>query len=293
VDRITVANGNGGTKDFNYVAASVTTVDQLVAAINGDTTVAGLTVEADRDAYHEQLVTISYTSSDGLQETTSSTNGKIYFTYGTDPETGLAIATQTADVAAGASGVIAAAIATALNLATSAYAATAATDGEILITATVSGSATAEDRGPIPHAFQTLSIDAGSASTTKLLAGDAADTVVNAVAASNTTAIASGYFTLTSGAVTKSGVRVTIKNSSTAVSLASMAVTVGATSAAFIGNGIGAANAGINGIATALTAGTNIAAATVNSSTLDYVAGFSDIESPVSTTPTITNRTGW
>jgi hypothetical protein len=98
-DKITIVNGIGGTKSFEGLTTNtIRTVDELVAAINGDTTVAGVTVESDRDAFHEQIVTISYVSSDGIQEATSSTAGKLYFTYGTDPETGAAIATQTANM---------------------------------------------------------------------------------------------------------------------------------------------------------------------------------------------------
>ena len=73
-DAITIVNGNGGTKTFESLAGAILTVDGLVAAINGDTTVAGLTVQADRDAFHEQLVTVTYVTSDGTAATTSSTS---------------------------------------------------------------------------------------------------------------------------------------------------------------------------------------------------------------------------
>jgi hypothetical protein len=290
-DAITVVNGTGGSKTFAGASTNtIRTVTDLVAAINGDTTVAGVTVEADRDAFHQQINTISYVSSNGLQETTSSTAGKLYFTYGTDPETGAAIATQTANMAAVASGGIAAAIATAFNIATSAYHATATTDGNILVTALASGTLNL-DRGPIPHAFNTLTLVANTASSTKLFGGDLASIILQAEAASNTTALASGYFTLSSSAVTRSGIRVTVKNNSTSVSLASMAVTMSALSSALKQTGA-AANA-LDQLARPLAAGTNMVAASINSSSLDYVAAFSDVESPASTTPTVTNRTGW
>ena len=101
-DAITVVNGVGGTKTFTNSTA-ITTVDQLVAAMNGDTTVANVTVQSDRDAFHEQVVSIAYTYSNGAAATTSSANGgagDLYFTYGTDPETG-ALIEGVADVAAG------------------------------------------------------------------------------------------------------------------------------------------------------------------------------------------------
>jgi len=286
-DAITIVNGNGGTKTFESLTGAVLTVDQLVAAINGDTTVAGLTVEADRDAFHEQLVTITYVTSDGTAATTSSTAGKLYYTYGTDPETGLPIAGQTADITSQAASGIASAIATALNGDTGAYVATA-TGATILITAQVSGS-TAIDRSPLAHAFNTLSIHAGSPSTTLLLAGNDTDVKASTYAASNTTAIASNYFYLTSPHVLKSGVRVTVKNNSKTVSLPSMAVTVGTGSDAFEGN-----SSGVGAVAENLTTAMIISSAT-NSSTLDYVATFSQVESvvPVASTAGTTNRTGW
>ena len=55
----------------------------------------------------------------------------------------------------------------------------------------------------------------------------------------------------------------------------------------------GAAADALDQLARPLAAGTNIVAASINSSSLDYVAAFSDVESPASTTPTVTNRTGW
>ena len=284
-DDIVIVNGNGGTKTFAPTAA-ITTVDLLVAAINGDTTVAGLTVEADRDAFHEQLITVTYATSDGLAATASDA-GVLYYTYGTDPETGLPIAGVTGTLTTPDADGIATGIAAALNGDTGAYVATA-TGATILITAQVSGTI-AIDRSPLPHAFNTLSIVAGSQSTTLLLAGDGADVVKSAQAASNTLAIASDYFYLSTAAVAKSGVRVTIKNNSTTVSLPSMAVTADASSDTFKGNLSGNGGVGEN-----LTTAMIISSAT-NSSTLDYVSTFAQVESTVAVVSTAgtTDRTGW
>jgi hypothetical protein len=289
-DAITVTNGGTGVKVFAGASTNtLRTVDQLVAALNGDTTVPGVTIEADRDAFHEQVVTISYVSSDGIQETTSSTAGKLYYTYGLDPETGLAIAGQTADIAAGASGVLAASLATAFNGDTGAYTATATTDGQILITAQVSNT-TSFDRSPIPHGFNTFTIVTGSPSSTKLMAGNLASVVLQAEATSNVTALASGYFTLTSAATTRSGVRVTVINSSTSVA-AAVSVTVSALSSVFT---LATAADNLEALAGPLGA-TTMVAASINSSALDYVAGFADVEAPVAVTSTAgtTDRTGW
>jgi len=292
-DVITVANGIGGTKDYGYVSNSILTVDQLVSALNGSTTVPNISIEADRDAFHEQIVTVSWTYSNGAAAQASATlasgKDKLYFTYGTDPQTGQAIATQATAVAGDASGALAIAIADALNSATSAYTATGSTDGKIRIAAQVSGTNN-EDRGPIPHPFRTLSVSTTSDSTTLQLAGANAAHILTAAASSNTTAIASSLFNFSTSSTTRSGVRVTIKASSTAVDYSGMSVTAATTSNAFVGNIAEGAHA------VALDSDgsdRNMVTASVSSLSLDYVAGFSDIETTSSTTAASTDRTGW
>jgi hypothetical protein len=293
-DAITIVNGIGGTNVYTNTA-TVLTVDALVASINGSTIVPGLTLSADRDAFHEQIVTVAYTYSNGLAAAASATlvagEDKIYFTYGTDPETGQAIGTQATVTANSASGAIAVDIATALNNATGAYVATGTADGKIRITAQVSNT-TNEDRGPIPHAFQTLTVVPSSPSTTLLLAGQFAKHIIAVSAVSNTTAIASGLFYFSTPSVNYSGVRVTAQNPDKTVSLASIGITTGVTSSAFVGKGGGILpreNAQL------LTAGTNMVAAAINSSALDYVANYAAVESTVSVASTAgtTDRTAW
>jgi predicted flap endonuclease-1-like 5' DNA nuclease len=285
-DDITVINGIGGTVTFSDNATTITTVDHLVAAMNGDTTVAGVTLSADRDAFHEQVITVAYTYSNGNAATTSGTAGNLYFTYGTDPESGAALAGQASVAGASASGAIAVDIATALNALTNAYVATGTADGKVTITALVSGTLL-EDRGPIPHDFQTLAVLATSDSSTVDLAGETHKLLASAT--SNVTAVASSLYNFGTSSANYSGVRVTVKNNSTASNLSGMTITkAAANSTAFKGDGQGY-------IAALLVAGTNIVASSINSSTLDYVAAFSDVESPVSVASTAgtTDRTGW
>jgi hypothetical protein len=308
-DNITVTNGLGGSKTFGYVASSILTVDQLVAAMNGDTTVPGVTVSADRDAFHEQIVTVAYTYSDGTAATTSSADGgagNLYFTYGTDPETGIAL-NLTAAVAAGSnSSAIATDIATALNAATHAYVASATLGGQVRITALVSGT-THEDRGPqtVGHAFNTLSVFATSHTTTVDLAGANAQHVLAASAASNITAVASSLYNFSAPAVSYSGVRVTAKNTSTSTALTMSVTIAGANSTAFAGI-FGDGGVGPNAekmlrretLAQGLvSSGDRITIATgaVASASLDYASAFSDIEVPVTSASTAgtTDRTGW
>ncbi|MDA7807912.1 hypothetical protein N8971_00330 [Flavobacteriaceae bacterium] len=294
-DTFTITNGLGGTKTFGYVASTITTVDQLVAAMNGSTVVPGITIESDRDAFHEQIVTISWTYSDGTAAQASSTlaanKDKLYFTYGTDPETGAAIATQATVTANSASGAIAVDIATALNAATHAYVATGSSDGKIRIAALVSGTLN-EDYSPIPHSFNTMSVVTNVDSTTLQLAGANSEHIVAASSSSNTTAIASSLFNFSTSAVTTSGVRVTIKSASTTIN-SSMTVTSSVLSSAFAGVYGGDAGEFVNANGLPLTAGSNIVGTGLSSSVLDYVAAFSDIESTSTTTPQVTDRTSW
>jgi len=302
-DDITLTKESGVTYTFdisvlNTADTTFDTVDELIALMNGSTNLPGVTVEADRDAFHESVYTIAYTSSDGIAETTSSTSGKIYFTYGTDPETGEALAGQTAALGAVASAGIADAIATKLNALTHAYHATATSDAKILVTALVSGTLN-EDYSPLPHSTNTLVILATSNSTTKALAGDLSTYTDGSVssAVSNVTAVASSLFNLSVSKADYSGMRVTLKNSSTSIALNNMAVSTGATSGAFAANYYysydTAPTADHAGNYRTLTAATQIAAASITSSALDYVASFSNIESPTTTDGADTDRTGW
>ena len=108
---------------------------------------------------------------------------------------------------------------------------------------------------------------------------------------SNVTAVASSLFNFALSSANYSGVRVTVQNTSTSVNLGSMSISkASANSTAFKGEG---ATPGKSEIAELLVAGTNIIAASINSSTLDYVAAFSDVEAPVTTAGGTTDRTGW
>ena len=307
-DDITVTKLSGVTKTYNAGSGSgeLATVTDMVAALDGDTDVPGITISADRDAFHEAVYTIAYTKSDGTANTLSSTAaGNIYFEYGTDPETGAAIKAVAA-VTAGASqgsSTIASSIATALNAATHAYVSTATTDGKLLVTPLVSGTLTA-DRGPLAHGFNNLSISTTNASTTLLLAGDDTAYVTLATAASNTTAIASSLFNLSQSKLTFSGMRVTLKNTSTSVNLGSLGVAAAGSSVTFNGYDITAtdsqgamARVAFTGATTpraaTLVKGTDIVTAAVTSNALDYVAAFSDIENVTTTAGSTVKKHTW
>jgi len=268
--------------------------------MNGDTTVPGVTVSAARDAFKQQYIQIAWTTSDGTAGVGSATvtgKDKIQFSYGTDPTTGAAIASQTTVAAGVTTSGIATAIAAAINSVTNAYQATATVNGRIKIVALTSNTLK-EDNSSLAHAFNTLTIDqSNNGSTTFLFAGNNSLHIKAASASSNTTAIASSLYNLSTPGTTYSGVRVTAKNTSTATALNSMNITIGTASQAFAGNGGTTSDSfdGLDNNAVLLTAGSNIVAASINSSTLDFVSSFSNVENPVpvASTAGTTNRTGW
>jgi len=270
-ETITISDGTGSVAFTK--TTSILTVDQLVAAMDGDTTIAGMTISADRDGNYEQEITINYYDDAGAAGTMTATAGKIYMTYGSNPFTGAAIAAQTADITGTDADAIATAVAAVIN-AESAFKATA-TNNVVKVTALVSNT-TSVDVSPIPAAFNSLVMYPASASTTKLLD---AGTGSAAQAASNTLAIASSTFSLTDSEATYSGVRITLKNTSTAIAKTMTASNTFPST----GNAIG-------DLATLV-----MPAVSITSSTLDYVAAFGDIESAVTVNSTAgtTDRTGW
>jgi hypothetical protein len=282
-DGITLTNALGS---YDAVAATGTTqtVAQLVAVLDGNANLgSGTKVTAARDSYNESLYEVSWTTTAGAAANASAT-GVVYFTYGTDPLTGKAIVGTTGNVTAGGVGhtKIAGLIATALNAATNAFVATA-TANKLLITATVSGSATFdEDRGPLSHALQTLAIPTTVATTTLLWAGEAEK--AKSAAMSNVTAVASSLFNLVVTKVDRTGLRVTLRNNSTTTADAALAAVEKASADTMTGVGV---------YLSTVTDGANIISAALNSNTLDYTSAFSDVESPVAASTTTVNRTTW
>ena len=101
-------------------------------------------------------------------------------------------------------------------------------------------------------------------------------------AASNLTAAASSMYNLSITKTERSGLRVTLKNTSQAVADASLAVTQVAHLDTMTGDA-----------PVILVAGGNMTTSALNSSVLDYVAAFSDVESQVAASTTSVNRVSW
>jgi hypothetical protein len=303
-------------------AVTVATVDQLVDYINADTTItgAGFALTAARDAWESHRYAITWTYSNGIAAVTSAT-GDIWYTFGTNPLNGNTISgALTLGGALEGHVNIAADMATAINALTSPWVASSSSN-VLVITANVSGTGD-RDLSPLALTPGTLAFDSSTDSTTLKLAGNFATYIAGATASealsasSNTLAVASSLFSLSVAKTTENGVRVTLSqnnngavmNAGASITMTSFSGTLVAEGTAAIasfttvkeidGAGNGASGNGGNGtddygVGTPLVGGANIPTSANNSSTLDYVSGFSDIESPVTATGNSTDRTGW
>ena len=266
---ITYDGGNTTFKQGDtYNGSTVTTVTELAAYINADTTLDGLGINlvADRSGYEKTLATINYTTSsvNGLQNTTGtlSTAGNIWYTVGTT-ETGTSSYFSTT---AGGTGVtnIRAALEASIQLHN--FGAVAGTNAnQLIITRMISGGTTT-DRSPIMASVNvTPYIDAESTSTTaKFLAGEV----------SNTAARTSGNFAFTVTEETLNGLRITLSNTGSVAFSSSVSLY----GAAVSNTAILTENAAQVGEGNLLVDGTNITAWTSTyTSPGDYVTAYTDI----------------
>jgi len=259
----------GLTTDFVGTTA-ITTVTELIAAINADTSFGSeFTVTAAQDAYKKSIQKISYLAADGTTNATTTAGGSLYFTFGTI--TGTITLGTNSDVD-DIGDLVAKAISktSGRNAATSqlnSYNATwvGAAD-EMVVYATVSVAGYPDHLGSHSVSIPKLAftIDAAQTSSTARLSA----------AASNTQAKASGTFSLGVAKSDLTGIRVTVQNESTVASRVATASTGGTPSA-------------FDNSATALVSGTN----TIG--TFAQLAGFSDIADASGGDTTTVNRTSW
>jgi hypothetical protein len=294
---------DGGNTTFKqgdiYNGSTVTTIDQLVAYINADTTLDGLGINliADRSGFEKTLATINYTVSanNGVTNTTGalSTAGNIWYTYN-DTETGNTTPFSTTAGGTAVSNIRAALMDGLVAGATGAgkIGAVAGNNGnQMILTRMISGGSTT-DRSPLSTLVNVTPLidDAQTSTTAKFLTGNV----------SNNAAKTSGNFAFSVTETELMGMRVTLRNVgsvafSSAVSLYGAAVS----NTAIITN----ATSGVtpNGMDSLLAEGRTIAtwSATANGSVADYMTGYTDIVAGTTTTSTAavtavtTNRTGW
>jgi hypothetical protein len=294
---------DGGNTTFKqgdiYNGTTVTTIDQLVAYINADTTLDGLGINliADRSGFEKTLATINYTVSanNGITNTTGalSTAGNIWYSYN-DTETGSTTPFSTTAGGTAVSNIRAALMDGLVAGATGAgkIGAVAGNNGnQMILTRMISGGSTT-DRSPLSTLVNvTPIIDNAQTSTTALfLTGNV----------SNNAAKTSGNFAFSVTEEELMGMRVTLRNTGSVAFSSSVSLYAAAVSnTAIITN----ATSGVtpNGMDSLLAEGRTIAtwSATANGSVADYMTGYSDIVAGTTTTTTAavtavtTNRTGW
>jgi hypothetical protein len=291
---------DGGSTTFKqgdaYNGSTVTTVTELAAYINADTTLDGLGVNliADRSGFEKTLATVNYTTSsiNGLQNTTGtlSTAADIWYSVDVNESSTVSYIKSTA----GGTGLtnIRTALSGKINQSDKFGAIDGTNAGQIIITRMISGGTTT-DRSPLMSVVNiTPYIDAvGTSTTAKFQAG-----VAHGGAISNTAARTSGNFAFSVTEETLNGLRITLKNTGSVAFTSSVSLYATAVSNQAI-------IADVNGPAgedNLLVAGTSIATWTADyTAPGDYVTAYTDIAAGTTTTTTgavtavSTDRTGW
>jgi hypothetical protein len=316
----------GGTTTWKqgdtYNGSTVTTVDQLVAYMNADTSLdaLGIDIVADRSGFEQTLLTFAFTQSTGSAQVAGTTSGTGRTAYNvTVTETGASSIIYAVnadnDVAANIADDFKAAINTTTGLDISV--ADGTNTDQLIATRMISGGAV-NDLSPLAvNVTVTPIIDAAQVSTTiPLLGNNVLDYGARLVAAtangggynsttpsliSNASALASSLFTFDVTEQALAGIRVSLKNTgslafSSTVSLIATAVS----NTAIISNtvkGTGTlANDGFHGL---LVGGANAPTYANDPSIQAYVTAFTEITAGTTTTTTAavtavtTNRTGW
>jgi prefoldin subunit 5 len=301
----TVSYTNGSTtfkQGDTYNGSTVTTVDDLVAYINADTTLdaLGIDLQADRNAFKQTLLAMTFSISDdnGLTQTAGaiSAAGRIAYNV-TTTETG---ATSTIYAASATADDAVAALTLDLRDALQAhnFSAGTGTDGNQLLVSRMVSGGTTTDRSPLSSIVTVAPvIDAAQTSTVAtFLKGDTV---------SNLAAQTSGNFTFSVSSTELKGVRITMKNVGTGAFAAAVSLRPAAVSNTAIiandGTVAGPGNAAGNGAADLLILGTNAPSFANYADIQQYVTGFTDITAGTTTTTTTgstvaavtTNRTGW
>jgi hypothetical protein len=298
---ITVVYDGGNTifkQGDAYNGTTVTTVDQLVAYINADTSLdaLGVDLQADRNAFKETLLTMTYTISanNGVTQTAGSISAAGAITYNVNKsETGTASAITT--VSASANDAVSNLRGDLVNaLHDHNFNAANGTNANQIIASRMISGGTTSDRSPLASTITvTPVIDAAQTSTVA--------TFVKGNTVSNLAAKTSENFTFSVASADLGGIRVTLKNVGSAAFSSTISLYGAAVSNTAITTGTGDGLTKPNGADNLLVEGTNVAtfASGVNDSVKDYVTAYTDIVAGTTTTTTAavtavtTNRTGW
>jgi len=251
-------------------ATGNTTVDQLIASMNADTTLgSNISLTAARDSYAESYNLISYTDSAGAAETTAtadSNNGKtVLWSLGT--VTGTAVLGSNSTTAQIATAVAAAMTGTVVD----GVGYGAVGSGNAIVLNRVVSNTTNVDLGKNTSAFPTIAFDLGNATFTTVDFATGVNT--------NSTGVNSDFYLNVTG-TDVNGLRVTVTNNSTAVALSVTSITTVGTAGAFD-------EAGSTAVATLLASGTNM------EHNPAVVSAFADISSATAASTATKNRISW
>ena len=305
-----------------YNGSTVTTVDQLVAYMNADTTLDGLGIDiiADRTGYEQTLLTFVYTESTGSAQVAGNTSGTGQTAYTvTVTETGAASIVYATNANNDAAANIADDFKAAINTATGIDISVA--DGtntdQLVATRMISGGSTADYSPLAVNVTVTPIIDAAQVSTSipllgnatldygaRLVAATAAGGGYNSTtpsAISNASAKASNYFNFDVTESALGGIRVSLKNTgSLAFAAAVTLIATAVSNTAIITETVkGTGTLANDGWHNLLVAGTNAPTYANDPSIQAYITAFTEITSGTTTTTTAavtavnTDRTGW
>ena len=298
---------DGGNTIFDqgdtYNGSTVTTIDDLVAYMNADTTLdaLGIDVIADRAGYQTTLATFTYQTSanNGLANTAGATSGSAGTTAGRHAYTVMMSEGVESIIytAAGADNDAVADIVddfiTEMNLHVDFTASDGTNDNQVIIHRHISGGTTHRDLSPEAAAITiTPIIDAAMASTTA--------TMLDGYA-SNTAALASNNFVFTVTEQQLQGIRVTLKNTGGTAFSSNVSFHISTLSnTGIVAQTNSAASATLpNGVYNRLVLGNNAPTFAQDAGIGQYVTAFADITAGTTTTTTAAvtavnnNRTGW
>ena len=270
-------NIDAGTIDVTYTqtASTLETVDQLIAAINADTSYgSGVTVTAAKDVARRAYYDVDMIAAGTATSTAATTNEGFAWAFGATTGThSLSIAYASGMNATQLASEIAGAIDGAV-VSGQGYDATAAS-GIVTVSRRITNTTNTDD-GVLSATFPNFSID--TADTTNTTVDFNSGTGTNASVGTS----GSNSVTLVYNKYHANGLRVTVKNNSTVVSIHG---TVSATVSV---------DAGAGGAFAASAAFSNLSSGTNMTGNAAYQANFADISTPGSGTDgEDTNRLGW
>jgi len=262
----------GVSKEFKQgTAPAITTVDDIIAAVNADTTFgSGISLTAAKDGHAISYNRLSYTDETGAAETTAST-GTILWSLGTKTGTAnIGSNSTTAQIAIALADAISGTVVSGVKY--GAMVDATHNSGDIVLTRVITNT-TNYDRGVNSSDFPDIAIITSNETYTTVDFSDNTTT--------NSTGVNSDFF-IGFTQTNVNGLRVTVKNNSTSVALS---VTVTSTLSSAAASALLSTTAA--GAPIELVSGTNMPQNEA------YDAGFADISDVTPASTTAKNRISW